>query len=88
MCRVVSRGGMLLKNRTNLLLQFPGSFDVVLMKVKIKRYSLNRSYIGLLIPPGQWRSMQNFSNNSLALVFGFNVIWPPITLGLILIIYN
>jgi hypothetical protein len=27
MCRVVSRGGMLLKNRTNLLLQFP----VVLM---------------------------------------------------------
>ena len=31
-------------------------------------FSLNRSYLGLYVPKGIWRQMQNFSTNSLALV--------------------
>lgn len=33
-----------------------------------KVYPLNRSYFGLYVPKGMWRTMTNFSTNSLALV--------------------
>ena len=35
-----------------------------------KTFTLNRSYYGLYIPQGLWRTMENFSTNSLALEFG------------------
>ena len=31
-------------------------------------FHLNRSYMGLLVPKGLWRVMNNFSTNSLALI--------------------
>lgn len=34
-----------------------------------KTFTLNRSYYGLYIPNGLWRTMENFSTNSLALEF-------------------
>ena len=33
-----------------------------------QRYHLNRSYNGIYVPKMMWRSMENFSTNSLALV--------------------
>ena len=33
-------------------------------------FPLNRSYYGLYIPKGLWRTMENFSTNSFALEFG------------------
>ena len=44
-------------------------FDVVLNDGKEEKiYHLNRSYYGLYVPRMIWRSMRNFSTNSLALV--------------------
>ena len=34
-----------------------------------RTFTLNRSYYGLYIPKGLWRTMDNFSTNSLALEF-------------------
>ena len=46
-----------------------GSFDVVLHDGRNEqRFQLNRSYCGLYVPKGMWRTMTNFSTNSLALV--------------------
>ena len=43
--------------------------DVILDNGKRKRkFHLNRSYFGLYVPAGMWRSMENFSTNSLGLV--------------------
>ena len=35
-----------------------------------KTFTLNRSYFGLYVPAGLWRTMENFSTNSFALEFG------------------
>ncbi|MEG1897151.1 MAG: WxcM-like domain-containing protein, partial [Mucinivorans sp.] len=46
-----------------------GSFDVVLNDgTKEYRFQLNRSYCGVYIPKMMWRTLENFSTNSLALV--------------------
>lgn len=46
-----------------------GSFDVVTDDgCHSALYSLNRSYYGLLVPPSTWRTLTNFSTNSVALV--------------------
>ena len=46
-----------------------GSFDVVLDNgAEQRRYTLNRPYQGLLIPPGFWRTMDNFSSGSVCMV--------------------
>jgi len=46
-----------------------GSFDVVTDDgTDHTRYSLNRSYYGLYVPAGTWRTLTNFSTNSLALI--------------------
>ena len=48
-----------------------GAFDVVVDDGREKKtFSLNRSYYGLYIPKGLWRTMENFSTNSFALEFG------------------
>ena len=41
---------------------------VWIMEKKKKVISLNRSYMGVYIPKGIWRVMNNFSTNSLALI--------------------
>jgi hypothetical protein len=46
-----------------------GSFDVKLNNGdKEFSFSLNRSYYGVLVPRMIWRTLENFSTNSLALI--------------------
>lgn len=63
------RGGHAYKNNQEFIVALSGSFDVILDSGKEKQtYHLNRSYYGLFVPKGWWRSMDNFSTNSLALI--------------------
>lgn len=63
------RGGHAYLENTEFVIALSGSFDVLLDDgTSVERISLNRSYYGLLIPKLIWRTMVNFSTNSLALV--------------------
>lgn len=63
------RGSHAYKENEEFIVALSGSFDVELDDGKEKRlFSLNRSYNGLYVPKGMWRTMKNFSTNSLALV--------------------
>lgn len=63
------RGGHAYRENTEFVIALSGSFDVLLDDgTSVERISLNRSYYGLLIPKLIWRTMVNFSTNSLALV--------------------
>lgn len=63
------RGGHAYKENEEFIVALSGAFDVELDDGQQKRvYQLNRSYRGLLVPRGMWRTMTNFSTNSLALV--------------------
>lgn len=63
------RGGHAYKETEEFIVALSGSFDVVVDDGEEKKtFPLNRSYFGLYIPKGMWRTMTNFSTNSLALV--------------------
>jgi len=63
------RGGHAFKEQQEVIVALSGSFDVVLHDGKEeKRIQLNRSYYGLYVPCMIWRSLENFSTNSLALI--------------------
>ncbi|MCF8380681.1 MAG: FdtA/QdtA family cupin domain-containing protein [Bacteroidales bacterium] len=63
------RGGHAFRETEELIVALSGSFDVVLNDgEKEMRYSLNRSYYGVLVPKMIWRIIENFSTNSLALI--------------------
>jgi len=63
------RGGHAFKEQHEFIVAISGSFDVIVDDGQNQhRFHLNRSYYGLFIPSGLWRSMDNFSTNSLALV--------------------
>ena len=65
------RGGHAFKENQEVVIALSGAFDVVVDDGEQKKtFSLNRSYYGLYIPAGLWRTMENFSTNSLALEFG------------------
>lgn len=65
----LDRGGHAFKEAEEFIVALSGSFDVVVDDGNIKMtYPLNRSYFGLYVPKGMWRTMTNFSTNSLALV--------------------
>ncbi len=65
------RGGHAFKENQEVVIALSGAFDVVVDDgVNRKTFSLNRSYYGLYIPAGLWRTMENFSTNSFALEFG------------------
>ena len=64
-----ARGGHAHKELQQLIIAASGSFDVILDDGNVKRtYSLNRSYQGLLVVPGIWRELDNFSGGSVCLV--------------------
>lgn len=64
------RGGHAYKETDEFIIAISGSFDVTVDDGKEKKsFTLNRSYYGLYIPKGLWRTMENFSTNSLALEF-------------------
>lgn len=63
------RWGHAFKNTCEVIVAISGSFDVVVHDgKKEQRFQLNRSYYGLFIPKMTWRSIENFSTNSLALI--------------------
>ncbi|HEX8547632.1 MAG TPA: FdtA/QdtA family cupin domain-containing protein [Cytophagaceae bacterium] len=63
------RGGHGYLSLREFIVALSGSFDIVLNDGKSEtRYHLNRSYYGLYVPKMIWRSMENFSTNSLALI--------------------
>jgi hypothetical protein len=63
------RGSHAYKENCEFIVALSGSFDVVLHDgEEEKKYSLNRSYYGLYVPQMIWRSLENFSTNSLALI--------------------
>ena len=65
-----SRGGHAYKVTDEFIIAISGGFDVVVDDGKEKKtFTLNRSYYGLFIPRGLWRTIENFSTNSLALEF-------------------
>lgn len=65
------RGGHAFRQNQEVVIALSGAFDVVVDDGERKKiFTLNRSYYGLYIPAGLWRTMENFSTNSLALEFG------------------
>ena len=66
-----NRGGHAFKNNEEFIVALSGAFDVIVDDgERKKKFELNRSYYGLYIPAGLWRTMENFSTNSFALEFG------------------
>ncbi|MBO4447501.1 MAG: WxcM-like domain-containing protein [Bacteroidales bacterium] len=65
------RGGHAYIKNDEFIIALSGSFDVVVSDGNSESvFTMNRSYYGLYIPHGLWRSIRNFSTNSLALEFG------------------
>ena len=65
----VNRGSHAYKKTQEFIVALSGSFDVEVDDGSSKQvFPLNRSYYGLYVPNGMWRTMTNFSTNSLALV--------------------
>ena len=63
------RGGHAFRETEELIVSLSGSFDIVLNDGKDEwRFMLNRSYNGVLVPKMIWRTLENFSTNSLALI--------------------
>lgn len=63
------RGSHAFKESEEFIVALSGSFDVILYDGKEEtKYSLSRSYYGLYIPKLNFRRLENFSTNSLALV--------------------
>jgi len=63
------RGSHAFREQQEFIIALSGSFDVILNDGnKEERFSLNRSYYGLLVPKMYWRKLENFSTNSLALI--------------------
>ncbi|KAA6323619.1 TDP-4-oxo-6-deoxy-alpha-D-glucose-3 4-oxoisomerase [termite gut metagenome] len=64
-----SRGGHAHKELSQLIIAVSDSFNVILDDGNTKRmFTLNRPYQGLLIVPGIWRELDDFSWGSVCLV--------------------
>ena len=63
------RGGHAFIETKEIIVALSGSFDVILHDGDREyRFSLNRSYYGVMVPRMIWRTLENFSTNSLALI--------------------
>lgn len=63
------RGSHAFKEQVECIIALSGSFDVVLDNgEKQYRYCMNRAYQGLFVPSMHWRTIENFSTNSVCLV--------------------
>ncbi len=65
----VSRGGHAHKQLQQFIVAVSGSFTVTINDGNVKRsFTLNRPYQGLLLIPGIWRELGDFSSGSVCLV--------------------
>ncbi len=63
------RGGLAYKETEEFIIALSGSFDIILDDgTETVTYPLNRSYNGVYVPRGAWRTIDNFSTNSVALI--------------------
>lgn len=63
------RGAHAHKELRQLIIAASGSFDIVIDDGNVKRsITLNRPYMGLLIVPGIWRELINFSSGAICMV--------------------
>ena len=70
----VRRGGHSHKDCQELLVALSGSFDVIVNDGnEQKTVLLNKPNVGLLIPNGIWRELENFSSGSVCLVLASDV---------------
>lgn len=68
------RGGHSHHECFEFIVAVSGSFDIEINDgVKSKTISLNRSNIGLLVEPGIWRVLNNFSSGSVCLVIASEI---------------
>ncbi|MFN3926853.1 MAG: sugar 3,4-ketoisomerase [Pseudanabaenaceae cyanobacterium] len=62
------RAGHALKECKQFLIAISGSFDVIVDNgTRNEKFTLNRSYYGLYIPPMTWRVINNFSSGAVCL---------------------
>ena len=63
------REGHAYRTNCEFIVALSGSFDVITDDGHEQHtFPLNRSYYGLYVPAGTWRTLTNFSTNSLALI--------------------
>lgn len=63
------RGSHAYKELNEVIISLSGCFDLVVEDGRRKRtFTLNRSYNAVYVPHGLWRTLQNFSTNSLCMV--------------------
>jgi dTDP-4-dehydrorhamnose 3,5-epimerase-like enzyme len=68
------RGGHSHINQHEILIALSGSFEVTLNDGKEKKsYLLNKPNVGLHIPTGIWRELENFSSGAVCLVLASDV---------------
>ena len=68
------RGGHAHKELYQFLIPLSGSFDVIIDDGSNRvKHSLNKPNKGLLITPGIWRELENFSSGSVCLVLASDV---------------
>jgi len=69
-----TRGGHAHKALNQFLIALSGSFDVIVKDGKNeKRITLNNPSKGLLITPGIWRELENFSSGAVCLVIASEI---------------
>ena len=65
----IGRGGHAHKELQQFVVALSGSFDITLDDGKTQRtFQLSRPNIGLLLPSGLWRELNNFSSGSICMV--------------------
>ncbi len=68
------RGGHAHKQLYQLIVAGSGSFDIHIDDGKSKKsFHLSRPYRGLLMPPGLWRELDNFSSGAICLVLASTI---------------
>ena len=72
-----SRGGHAHRGLYQLIVAAGGSFTVTLDDGNVKRtFMLNRPYQGLLVVPGIWRTLQDFSSGAVCMVLASELYSP------------
>ena len=75
------RGGLAYKETEEFIIALSGSFDIHVDNGETtEKFSLNRSYMGVYVPKGMWRAIDNFSTNAVALIVASTLYDPTDTI--------